>query len=54
MSKQLANNTLILSLFIQIIIIICTSIGLFIQVDPKNYIIKQIFIIEYIVQIIEA
>ncbi len=54
MSRLLANNTLILSLFIQIIIIICTSIGLFIQVDQKNYIIKQIFIIEYIVQIIEA
>ena len=54
MSKQLANNTLILSLFIQIIIIICTSIGLFIQVDKKNYIVKQIFMLEYIVQIIES
>ena len=54
MSKQLANNTLVLSLFIQIIIIIFTSIGLFIQVDEKNYIIKQIFVLEYIVQIIEA
>ena len=54
MSKQLANNTLVLSLFIQIIIIIFTSIGLFIQVDKKNYIIKQIFVLEYIVQIIEA
>lgn len=54
MNKQLANNTLVLSLFIQIIIIIFTSIGLFIQVDENNYIIKQIFVLEYIVQIIEA
>lgn len=54
MSKNLVDYTLIFSLLIQIIIILGTSIGLFIQVDPKDYIIKQIFILEYIVQIIEA
>ena len=54
MSRSLVDYTLTLSLFTQIIIILGTSIGLFIQVDPKDYIIKQIFILEYIVQIIEA
>ena len=54
MSRQLVNYTLTLSLFIQIIIIMFTSIGLFVQVNAKDYIIKQIFILEYIVQIVEA
>lgn len=54
MSRQLVDYTLTLSLFIQIIIIIFTSIGLFVQVNAKDYIIKQIFILEYIVQIVEA
>tara|TARA_Y100000741_G_scaffold360138_2_gene341904 strand:+ start:9996 stop:10667 length:672 start_codon:yes stop_codon:yes gene_type:complete len=54
MSRILVDYTLTLSLFIQIIIILGTSIGLFIQVEPKDFMIKQIFILEYIVQIIEA
>ncbi len=54
MSRKLVNYTLIVSLFIQIIIILVTGIGVFVQVSPQDYIIKQIFILEYIVQIIEA
>lgn len=54
MSRNLVDYTLTLSLFVQIIIIIGTSVGLFVQVEPKDNIIKQIFILEYIVQIIEA
>ena len=43
-----------ISLSIQIILLIVTFNGFFIKLDAKDLVLKQIFILEYIVQVIEA
>ena len=52
--KELLLLTVRISLVIQIISGIISSFGIFIKLDPKDYILRDILIIETLVQIVEA
>jgi len=53
-NKKLILQTVYVSLFFQIIIGIISAGGLFIELKPKDYILRDVLLIETIVQIIEA
>ena len=48
------QTTIFISLSIQIILLIITFNGFFIKLDAKDLVLKQIFVLEYIVQVIEV
>ncbi len=51
---NLVNITLIISLFVQIVVFIVSIDGLQFKLDKKHQVLKEVFILETIVQVVEA
>ena len=51
---NLVNTTLIISLFVQIVVFIVSIDGLQFELDKKHLVLKEVFILETIVQVVEA
>jgi bacteriorhodopsin len=51
---NLVNTTLIISLFVQFVVFIVSIDGLQFKLDKKHLVLKEVFILETIVQVVEA